>query len=653
MYRMFDANQEALRERINLWLTQQPVEFEVAIEVCECWIKDLLMRNLALHHLHDLASLSTEMSLADRLVSANLGKLGLAFDWLATSEEGQGPAESALIGYALAVAGGRAYAINGPAKLNWISRFIWSNSDLYWEDFADSAAKTFCINSNALNRFTEFLGDTVARANNAEDGVIEFHTRGLSLASMLEKFKHPECIQDIWDGDSHSIILSEGDAFEIFRRVNPDDFIKIIDQLPHPTLVSNCLHSRALQASLQDLLILLRSANLVVNADGKVNPNGKAAILLLRLASELLLREHSNKADIKNFDQEIEVFKIKVKEILEILFARADGSALAWCWLEKLAREMPELTKTNSSQKNITAINYIGILVVEISSRLEPQSTPNWVEGVKPLNRQYRLAAAMAVAAYSKAPAVDLGGVAKDLLKKEVYLYSPVDQLCKPMASFRMIMGDALTRIPGIADWYKNNWSELRLEREKSWRANDSFNANPAQIMAVLGLGVIEALHNQSQHNDACQMWLALEMVLREATLTEPSSYPPFWSQATAALFRWWPKIFIEYDCLTVNTIDVVESSRELGKLLLPYAKINREFMEIIVGLEQTGMAATLLKTATNQANQDLLNMIRRFKEVARGINDSQAFNPAWVASLKKLEVKLANSLTCNTVPNK
>lgn len=644
MYRMFDANQEALRERINLWLTQQPAEFEAAIEVCERWIEDLLMRNLALHHLHDLASLPPEMSLADRLVSANLRKLGLAFNWLATSEEGQEPAESALIGYALAVASGRAYAIHRPAKLNWISRFIWSNSVLYWEDFADSAAKTFRVNSHALNRFTVFLNDIVGRANNAEDGVIEFHARGQSLASMLEEFKHPWSIQDVWDGVSHSILLRESAAFEIFRRVDPDNFIKIIDQLPHPDLVSNCLHSRALQASLQHVLILLRSANLVVNADGKVNPNGTAAILLLRLASERLLEQHAKKVDIKDLDEEITIFRNGVKEILEVLFARADGVALAWCWLENLMRQPPNHSQRHLSQHGNLVINYIGILVGEICAQLEHCCIYNaWIKEAKPHFRQYRSAAVLAVAAFTNKSNVNIGDIAKSLLKNDgFFLSSAAEQACVPMASLRMIPGDALAKIPDVASWYAKTWSELRLEREKSWRNNEIFNANPAEILGVWGLGVIESLLNQSQYKDARAIWLAVEQIFREAILVEPNYYPLFWTQASASLFHWWPKLFIKNKDQSDDLEDRSADSALLGKLLFPYVKINREFMAIVISLEKAGLSVFLLKDATNHANQDLLSMIRRFEGITRNLNDSQLFNPAWVDSLKKLEAALA-----------
>lgn len=655
MYRMFDANHKALRERIKSWLTQHPTEFEATIKVCEDWIEGLLKQNLALYHLHGLASLPPEMSLTDRLVSASLEKLGLAFNWLATSEEGQEPAEAALIGNALAVACGRSYAIHGPKKLNWIGEFICSINNLLWEEFADSAAKTFRENSKALNRFTIFLNDIVASANNAEDEVVVLHPRSPTLTSILEKSKYRRSIQDVWDEHSDLMLLKESEAFEIFRRVDPDEFIKIVDQLPHPALVSSCLYSRALQASLQDVLTLLRSANLVVNADGKVNPNGTAAILLLRLASEQLLEQHTKSADIKDLDEAITIFRNGVKEILGALFARSDGVALAWCWLENLMRQPPNHSQRDSSQHCNLVINYIRILVGEICAQLEHCCAYGaWIKEVKPNFRQYRSIVVLAVAAFTNKSDVNIGDVAKSLLKNDgFFLSSASEQACVPMATLRMIPGDSLAKIPDVASWYCKTWSELRLERERSWPTNQTTDQNPAEIMGVWGLGVIESLLNQSKFKDARAMWLAVEQIFREAILVEPNAYPLFWTQASTSLFHWWPKLFIENKDQSGDLEDKSADSALVGKLLFPYAKINREFMAIIVGLQQAGLSATLLKTATNQTNQDLLNMIRRFKEVARGINDSQAFNPVWVASLKKLEVALANSLTCNTAPNK
>lgn len=129
--------------------------------------------------------------------------------------------------------------------------------------------------------------------------------------------------------------------------------------------------------------------------------------------------------------------------------------------------------------------------------------------------------------------------------------------------------------------------------------------------------------------------------MLREAILIEPNSCPLFWVQASASLFLLWPKLFIENKDQSDELEDKPADSALLSKLLFPYVKINRDFMSIIISLEQTGLSASVLKAATNHANQDLLRMIRCFKVITRNLNNSQLFNPTWVDSLNKIEVAL------------
>jgi hypothetical protein len=63
----------------------------------------------------------------------------------------------------------------------------------------------------------------------------------------------------------------------------------MIDELPHPALVKQCLSSRALIESPAEVMQLLPLARAAFDTDGHWQRNGMAAILLLQLASDQLL----------------------------------------------------------------------------------------------------------------------------------------------------------------------------------------------------------------------------------------------------------------------------------------------------------------------------------------------------------------------------
>ncbi len=647
MQRTFDDYLHDRRARIASWLEQQN-EAGPATTVCETWIADLLDRGLALHSRHDLASLPTDMLLVDRLSAAKFDGLALALKWQIENAEGKEPAEAALIGHALAAASGRAYAVHGPGKLDWIGHFVASINSLLWEEFANFAAKGFRENPGLLEDFTDFLAGIIARANDSPDTVTEIPPRYASMASIVEQFERTRmCFQDVWEADLWPILFRSSDAFEILRRADARRFVVMIDQLPHPTLVKQCLRSKALLASPQDVLTLLRLANSAIDAEGCWHRCGMAAILLLQLASEQLLSPCADEEVAEDLSKDIARFSDAVRSVLDVLFSRPDRIELAWCWLENLLRQIPRVPAVNRSAPRKMMVNRIGILVHALGSRLGPRRAQYaWIAEAKPLSQQFRAVSVLSVAAFTSMDGVlDVGSVAKSLLKCDGFHLTRASELIQlPGAPLRTIPGDALAKIPDAASWFTTTWSVLRFERERAWRAKGHDGGNPAEIMGLWGLGAIESLvmNAQAQYGDAPGMWVAVERTFREARLVEPRLGRDFWSQAIARLFWWWPQVFtVVHDqagSVGVASFDLAALSRAL----VPYAEISGDFMAVIISLQQAGLATSMLDDVVHRTGQDLLHMIHRFVAVARRLNDCRAWNPDWVAALRRIEAELA-----------
>lgn len=648
MPRTFDDHLRDRRARVAAWLEQR-TEAETATAVCEHWIADLLARDIMLYSRQDIRSLPADLNLVDRLSVEKLDGLSEALAWQIDDAEGREPGEAALIGHALAAASGHAYAIHGPGKLDWIGHFVASIYGPLWEDFADSAAEALGRDPDALEAFVDFLAAIVTKANDAPDTVTEIPPRRASMASIVEQFARAGSFQEVWEADQQPILFRSGDAFEILRRADAKRFVRMIDQLPHPTLVRQCLSSRALLASPHDTLILLRLANTAFDTDGRRQRTGMAVILLLQSVSEQLLsaRGEEEEEETEDLSKGIAQFRSTVSGVLEILFARPDGVELAWHWLENLLRQTPRVPRTARNGPRTQMINRIGILAHALSSRMTPRRAQDaWIRETKPLERQFRAVAVLSVAACTTAAAdLDVGSVAKGLLKGDGFELTRASELIHlPGAPLRTIPGDALASIPNVASWFAISWSALRFERERAWRSKGHDRSNPAEIMSLWGLGVIESLMMNApvKQSDAAAMWFAVERVFREARLVEPRLGRDFWTEAVARLFRWWPQIFSVVEDLAGRDQAKSFDPAALGDVLTPYAEISGDFMAVIVSLQQGGLAPSMLDGAVQRARLDILRMIRRFLQTVRRLDDRRVWNPDWVAALRRVETEIA-----------
>jgi hypothetical protein len=290
-------------------------------------------------------------------------------------------------------------------------------------------------------------------------------------------------------------------------------------------------------------------------------------------------------------------------------------------------------------------INRIGILVRALSARLRPRrKQEGWIAETEPLERQYRAVAVLSVAAFgSGTGGVDTGAVARALLKQGFEMTRPNEWIYLPGAPLRTVPGDALIGIPDIASWFSQTWSAIRFEHERAWpnRAHRALGANPAEIMGLWGLGIIESLAaDLTRRDDLRTMWLTLEIVLREARLIEARMGKDFWCQAVARLFAWWPHAF---EFQSAQKVDGTPSpiAVTLGDVLAPYVGIDNDFMAIVVSLYEKGIDVPTLDDAVGRSEKDLLRMIRRFVEPTRGLKDVRLWNQGWVVVLTRIETLL------------
>lgn len=662
MYRKHDDYLRDRQARVRLWLSQG-TDAEIVGGICDNWVRELVEGGHRPNTGRDIPGLPTELNLVIRFADAGLAGFSSALAWMIDVKVGVEPAEAPLIGHALAKAAGRAYATYGPNQLDWICSMVSTVDHQSWETFADFAAAALHEDTNKRDNFVNFLVKIIQTANESPDAVTEYPDPRTSVALLSEQYAQTGNFQAVWQVSSSPVLFRWGSTFEIFRRVDPNRFVDLIDDLRHPALVAQCLCMRRLVDDAEATLQLLRIARTSFDAEGRWQQHGVAAILLLQMASsQLLAIKDDGEDDAPTVGLSVETgalhcvekrvtlaesiaeFKKSVDNLLDVLFTRPDGGELGWHWLENLLRQLPRQRPRRGDQMAPDyQIDYLGILIHALSSRLVPRrALSSWISEMEPPWRQYRGVAVLSVAGFSSAAgSPDIGTVALELLKRnDMNLLGTKEQIELPGAPLRIIPGCALARIPTVALWFTQTWRALRLEREQAWRRRSGGTpvANPAEIMGFWGLGIIEALAMaEIKPSNPQVMWQALEITFREARLVEPRMGRDFWTQAVARLFAWWVPLFMPQ--LGANSDETASDiSNALGDALAPYIGISADFMAIIARLHGAGVAVTVLDRAVSNAKEDLLRMVRRFFDTAPRLKDAQLWNQEWVAALRMLE---------------
>lgn len=636
---------EERRLRAAAWRDQSD-EADIAIAICLTWIADVSAQGFVLESRQDWASLPIDLHLVDRLSAQGLDGLSSALRWQLEDCSEQRPAKADLIGHALAVAAGRYYALHASHVHAVTSCLIASIDILLWEDFADATAETLRNNPDALVAFGDFVAQIVLETRVSPEKVSRMFGLEHSLASLIKRYTDEGTPEDAWSASIWSGDFHYTGVFEILRRADPKIFIKFVDMLPHPVLAEQCLYNRVLVANPQNTLPLLQSTGFAFDSNGVWRRTQTTAIPLLQLASRQLLAPGDRATDANALNEEVARFQEHMNAILDVLFGRPDAIVLGWSWLENLLRQEPRWPNARDENTGNFMVNRLGLLITGLSRRLEPKvDQASWIAGAKSSARQYRAAAVLIVSAFSvKSSDSNTGALAQSLLRGDGFKLTEASRfITMAAAPMRVIAGEALVEIPNAPDWFARTWSSLRFERERAWRQSGLNNSNPAEIMGLWGLGMIEALSEmpQTDPEKVTAMWLVVEETFREAQLVEARLGRDFWSCAIPRLFALWRSCVARADtnhCLSPS------DTLSLGGSLTPYIQVDNDFMAVILSLYHAGILASELDQAVQHTGHDLLLIISRFFETTRGLNNHSVWNPKWVSELDMLKKKISRS---------
>lgn len=636
---------EERRLRAAAWRSQSD-EADIAIAICVTWIADVSDKGFVLESKKDWVSLPIDLHLVDRLSAQGLDGLSSALKWQLEDCSEQRPARADLIGHALAVAAGRYYALHAAHAHALTSCLIASIDILPWEDFADATAESLRNNPGALAAFGDFVAQIVSEATVSPEKVSRTFAPEQPLASLIRRYTNEGTPEDAWSASRWSVDFYYTGVFKILWRADPKIFIKFVDMLPHPVLAEQCLYDRVLEENPQNTLPLLQSTGVAFDSNGGWLRTQTTAIPLLQLATRQLLAPGDRATDANALNEEVARFQEHMKAILDVLFGRPDAIILGWSWLENLLRQEPRWPNAHDENTRNFAVNRLSLLITGLSRRLEPKADQaSWIAGAEPSARQYRAAAVLVVSAFGvKSSDSNTGALAQSLLRGDGFELTGASRfITMAAAPLRVIAGGVLAEIPDAPDWFAYTWSSLRFERERAWRQSGLNNSNPAEIMGLWGLGMIEALSEmpQTDPKKVTAMWLVVEKTFREAQLVEVRLGRDFWSCAIPRLFALWRSCIARAD--TNQSLSASETL-SLGGSLIPYIQVDNDFMAVILSLYHAGVLASELDQAVQHTGHDLLLIISRFFEITRGLDNPRVWNPKWLSELDMLKNRISRS---------
>jgi hypothetical protein len=623
------------------------------LELCATWLKagDTAMRPE--DWWRGLSDLPEDEKLQHVLRTAGEPVLAEAFEWVTEVHEGVPHPDAPAVMYSFAVACGQLYAEAGPLGAGWISALVWHADSQVWGDFVAAAARHFRADLGRMNALFEVARAVADRAGRDPDSVVNVlpGPKERPFKAFVEDYAANGNFDEVWRAEGYPAEFQYTSLFEILRLVDEAIFTSLLDALPHPSLVGQCLWTRELRTDIPSLGRLLRLACPSFSSEGEWQVSGKTAVLLLKTITQELLVPETNRPGFGPTDlvddedaaveAEFREFDAVASEVISALMSRADSMHLGYVWLSYVLR----YSATQARQRGRTrVIDCPFVLASAICAQLPPLPRPlEWVCEVEPMGRPYRVASVLGVAAQGNSGGrLDFRELASELIVKSQQVTGGSRWMfSRPMPVAMRLPGAALTHLPDFASWLTSTWSSLRLRREIAWRSIGKPNtANPAEALAIFSLSALEAFQFEvGQRREAAQRaWYAVEGVVREARLVEPRIGRDFWTRAVARLFEFWLTIVGDAGAVMSDQSPGSGALEEqLAQTISPYLGVNVDFMEAVASLRQSGVTPTQLAGACAALGADLSLLIRRFLETRKRLGDPQAWNPAWINALRAI----------------
>lgn len=484
-----------------------------------------------------------------------------------------------------------------------------------------------------VKQATESPGQTCHIQHGAEDWIAE----------KIEAYqKHPD-LEEAWETRLESYVLCPNSMISwLGRGLNPQKFMEITSQLPHPVFFNSGLTDEEVR---QEGLIapLIRFAPPAFDAGGQFLHEGMVIAHLLTMAGEYIRYCAGNgktyPAPVTPEAQsalyaEADAAKRASIEILDALFNRKDAKPLAWAWLERLIREGEHrgYWRMSNSHGKGAATNCLYLLITELSGRIEisdippkhPETTP-WKPIMGPM-------ASLAVMGLRENPD-------SEALQRKIWHVLTVDcpefhigsrgeffrAVEKPIG---LIGAVCLLQMPDPGSFLKRCWHLLRPYRERSWHIDENARTTPNPGMPLILWGLM-ALYFAPEEKRS-DLMASLEELLKDAWQTDArfSIRHEFWPDALEFFTIQWARY---------SPQGRKRTAQQIAEFLLSYLNGEYVLMRMISTLKREGIDMGTISQAVSTLGEKLPELAAEFLATHQYLISKHHWNPDWVVEIRTI----------------
>jgi hypothetical protein len=635
-----ELEEKSARERAELiaqW-SEDRAEYAYVVGLCKQWVKNVVALALPEGWWIELEDLPAAASLHTVLRQAGRDPLAEAFEFSVVVKEGTPPREVPIVLHALATACGQLYVEAGPDGLDWLGPLVCHADPRHWDEFFDAAVAAAKDSEPRKAKIVAYARMILSRIQTQPESMLRQSRAHQDVRSEIDQYLAGSTFKNVWDSPDYVMELHHLDVFLLVSRIDEDSFHAILDALPHPGLVRQCLLSHKGSSGVRSLARMLPRLTHSFDPQGNWRASGQAATVVLSLASGALLlagdppREFDGTAvDLESWQAAVVAEELKASEeltraLVDALFARADSQYLGWLWLvEILKYAAPAAARSTRTR----LVNKPFVLAQAIVERLRSRADAlEWVQEPPPGERQNRVAAVLWVA--SSVAEFDRGVfelLATDLVKRSQQSLGNVEALLMSQAAvFTRGLGRALSRNPDVGGWLLRCWQAIRFQRELAWRSRGTTDgANPAEVVLIYGVSTLAFLISERPQDRAAILstWDAVEQIVREGRLVERSYEGDDWTHAIEWLFARCPTASQHAAEVTAaasasTAVTETTSPSELAMAISPYVGIDNDFMAIVSGLLDCGLGFDSIAAACAELGADLDVCLRTFVATRR-----------------------------------
>lgn len=479
-----------------------------------------------------------------------------------------------------------------------------------WRDFGEIAGRYIVGNSVRSEKLLQFCFEKIALFEKriAEENVPRHRRHEKEL---IDFYRSAPRLKNVWHEQPHDVMIRTEDElfFDVLRRSNPAEFLKLLDAFPHPQIGRSALQFSDRVCPFEGTLALFECAPVAFDGERWLE-NIKTPMLLLQALCRKLahIAVANDVADSSSPEaQPPEAFKAAVQSIFNVLLARVDKEQIGLSWLEYLV-DLGGLEFRRHAGQDGRLILCYNFLITELTRNLSPHSSGiTWIEEQEEPWRYSRAVTAIAVAALGKnGGETQAKNLVKNVLHRNFLPSGSMSRFIAPgLTPQRLLIGLSLAKIDDISTFFVDLWKSLGQLRDRS-RHLESARYDRAGVAdeVLISWFLCAAEFLSLDHAEARSLWLSLLDAIREMALTQRV----VGDDLLATQYRFLAGLL----ALRLASTEDDLARQDLKEILSPFVWPDTNLPRILIMLRDMGTPASVIRAAIPDLPR-IIGLLKKF----------------------------------------